>query len=235
MKMNIRWLLGLSLALTAVLSGCGEREAVPPPSSVAGAVPLETSAVSPEPSESPGPTAARSTHSTSSSNLDAIQERLPSFWDDLADRFDIAVMSSGVGEDSIGMTVRSYGDIERKIPDGEMKAIKEAIFEYFGEEFALKLGQSECCAGEGMTGEIKEIDPAGKRVLVVSKTKKNGNTEDPEANWVTMTDDGWILREGKKVDFNTLAVGHEVAYWSTGLFMTSYPGQTSALKLVLLK
>jgi len=166
--------------------------------------------------------------------LPAINEQIPQYWEQLKQQFDIEVMMTGLGADQIFMTIRSYGDVEREISDTELGEIEKAIYDLVGEEFPLELGKQDCCAGTGITGEIKSIDE-NNRILVVSQTKKNGNTDNPEANWVTMTVDGKIYLEGEMVTSEELAVGQQVRYWSTGLVNQSYPGQTSAVKLEILE
>ncbi|MEF3306623.1 DUF3221 domain-containing protein [Paenibacillus sp. GYB003] len=87
----------------------------------------------------------------------------------------------------------------------------------------------------GCAGNRKSVD--GNRVLVVNENKKNGNTDDPEATWITLTDDGTIVCAGNKPErlaFDTLKVGQRVEAWSTGLRLLSYPSQCSVVKIAVL-
>ncbi|WP_282942599.1 DUF3221 domain-containing protein [Paenibacillus sp. RC67] len=94
----------------------------------------------------------------------------------------------------------------------------------------------ECCKSAAtITGKIKSYDKEQNRVLIVNEQKKNGNTDDPEANWVGMQSDAVLVVDGiqSASGLNESLVGRDVKVWTTGVTMLSYPGQTSAIKMVI--
>jgi hypothetical protein len=167
-------------------------------------------------------------------DLDGINKQMPRVWEELKQKYAIILMGSGIGQDHIMMQIRKYGDFEKPISSSELKLIRKTIFDVVGKEFPLKLDTMEFSQGGYMSGKIEKIEQ--DRVLIVNKLKKNGNTQDPEATWVSMTKDGKIYMEGKSEvqSFDKLAVGQQVHAWISGIMLDSYPGQTSALKIEIL-
>jgi hypothetical protein len=170
----------------------------------------------------------------SKDDLDGINKQMPRVWEELQQKYAISVMSSGTGQDHIMMQIRKYGDFEKPISSNELKLIRKTIFDVVGKEFPLKLETMEFSQESYISGKIEKIEQ--DRVLIVNKLKKNGNTQDPEATWVSLSKDGKIYMEGKPEvqTFDKLAVGQQVHAWTFGVMLDSYPGQTSALKIEIL-
>jgi hypothetical protein len=168
-------------------------------------------------------------------DLDEINNQMPRVWEELQQKYAIIVMGSGIGQDHIMMQIRKYGDFEKPISSNELKLIRKTIFDVVGKEFPLELDTMEFSQEGYMSGKIEIIEQ--DRALIVNKLKKNGNSQDPEATWVSLSNDGKIYMEGKPevLSFDKLAVGQQVHAWTSGLMLDSYPGQTSALKIEILK
>jgi hypothetical protein len=171
----------------------------------------------------------------SGDDLESINHKLVGFWDDLQHKHSIAVMSSGLGKDYISMEIRKFGDFERPISQDEIIAIRKTLFHSIGKEFPLKLDVIEFAKDGYISGKIEKNEKAS--VLIVNKLKKNGNTKDPEASFVSLTKDGKIYFHGKSEgqSFNKFKVGQEVRAWTTGITLASYPGQTNALKIEIME
>lgn len=61
-----------------------------------------------------------------------------------------------------------------------------------------------------------------------SPNRTLGENEDPEAVWISLTEDALVIYNG---DHTRLEVGQWVRAWFAGLMFTSYPGQTMGVKL----
>lgn len=165
----------------------------------------------------------------------SIKEKIRELRGELREKHKIIITVLGIGKDHIMMQIRSIEDFEQPIPMVEVQSIRKSLYDYVGKEFPLELSVQECCKEPTLTGKIKVIEK--ERVLIVNEDKKNGNTDDPEATWVSLEDKGKITFEGSKemLTFNKLVAGMQVNVWSTGLMMLSYPGQTSALKMEVME
>ncbi|QYR21942.1 hypothetical protein KZ483_02580 [Paenibacillus sp. sptzw28] len=92
--------------------------------------------------------------------------------------------------------LRKSGDFEQPLTEEEILSFKQSMFDYVGKEFPMNLEISNCCAlNANITGKITKIE--GDRILVIDDHKKNGNTDNPYAVWLTLTEDGKILHPGK--------------------------------------
>jgi hypothetical protein len=214
----------LMLFISAFFSACDETETIKP---LKGATDQQAAAATTQstaPTVVPTPTFPPYPHE----DLDAINQQMPKVWEELRQKYTIAVMESGAGQDHIMMRIRKYGDFEKPFSSDELKRIRKAIFAVVGKEFPLKLDTFVISPDGYMSGEIKQIEQ--ERALIVNKLIKNGNSQDPQATWVGMENDGKIIREGSPevLAFDKLAVGQQVHFWTSGLMLDSYPGQTSA-------
>ncbi|OXS59180.1 hypothetical protein B1A99_11125 [Cohnella sp. CIP 111063] len=209
--------------LAALLSGCGARA---PDDNPAAAAPVSPSPVaSSMPLDIPSP---------SSTGLQAIQDTLTGQWEELREKHALELQFVYSTEDAVHMEVRPYGEFERAPTEADIEAFKASLFELAGEPFPVDITVRECCEGEpAVVGKIESVD--GKRVLIVNENKKNGNMDDPEAFWVGLTADGKLLSgDGREeLDVDDSLVGKEARAWTTGLVNQSYPGQTSAVKIVV--
>lgn len=221
MKNRNRWLMLIAtLLVSAAVTGCGREISASTPEPPAVYQPEETM---------PAPAAI---DRAKVAKLSEIQKKLSGHLDELHKTYSIQVLMIGSGAEEVMMTIRSVKDVEKKITEEEVERIRETLFAYAGETFPLKLEVRDCCVGSGdVTGKVKKIE--NNRVLIVDETKKNGNTDDPVAVWVTLTADGIVKKkDGKeKLSFDKLAVGQQVNAWSTGMMLQSYPGQTSVVKI----
>lgn len=152
----------------------------------------------------------------------------------------ILLSGVGIGRDQIHVMARSYGDFERTLTEADAERLKQALYELIGKPFPVKLELGNCCSESGSTkGKITQVE--GNRVLVIDDERKNGNTEDPVATWISMTDDGKVVERrkgkdaGKDVPFGQLKVSMTVEAWFTGIMLHSYPGQATALKIEVLE
>jgi hypothetical protein len=219
--------LGLSVMLTACgINELGEAGAVrrqlPDQVSIAPAV-SHVPAVVPVPAPETG-------------SLEWVNNRIVEGWKELEKQHPVRIKGFGIAEGHIMMMVRSAGDVEHKLTEEELAVFKKSLFELSGGEFPLELSVELCCSPEGgMSGRIKQYSEQDNRILLVSETKKNGNTDDPEAAWISLEEDGILLVDGDKVSsgLSKALVGRAATVWTNGLMLTSYPGQTSAPKIVV--
>ncbi|MDQ8734212.1 hypothetical protein [Paenibacillus sp. LHD-38] len=137
----------------------------------------------------------------------------------LEKQYSISVLETGDGTLKINMKIRSYGDVERKITPDEIDAIKKTLFEHVGQQFPLEITVEECCSKtDAMSGIIMEIDKVKKRILI-------------PGTWLSLTDDAIIVSDNKEIEFDQLKIGQEVLAWSSGVYLTSDPGQTGVVKI----
>ncbi|RAV16105.1 DUF3221 domain-containing protein [Paenibacillus contaminans] len=189
---------------------------------------------------------AMASHSDSSENpstgnaalqadeLNDINKKLSAGMEELERKHPVKFLGVGSGGDHILVMIRRAGDFEKPLTEAEIGAFKQSLYAIADKEFPLKLDVGACCDREaGIAGKIKKIEDG--RVLVLDDHKKNGNTDDPYAAWIKLTDDGKIVRSDGSGDvpFEALAEGIKVKAWFTGIMLESYPGQTSALKIEL--
>jgi hypothetical protein len=212
-----------------IFSACSDKQSVESLSNEAQLKGLVT-ANSPAPTVLPAPTFPP----YSGNDLASINNKVASLWDDLQQKYPIAVMSSGLGKDYIAMDIRKFGDYEKPISKDEIQAIRKTLFDGIGKEFPLKLDVIEFAKDGYISGKIEKIEHAS--VLIVNKLKKNGNSQDPEATFVSLTKDGKIYIHGKPEvqAFDKFKIGQEVRAWTVGVMLASYPGQTSALKIEIM-
>jgi len=100
----------------------------------------------------------------------------------------------------------------------------------------LEITVRECCNYTAeVTGAITHYDVKQNGVLVVNEQKKNGNTDDPEATWIRLEEDALLIIDGSKsgLGLNESLVGREAKAWTNGFIAQSYPGQTSAIKMIV--
>ncbi|WP_284642276.1 hypothetical protein [Paenibacillus silviterrae] len=194
--------------------------------------PMPVQAVTPKLEAPPNPP----TRSRTTDGLHEIKNKITEHSEELKERHSVQIQMAGVGEDHIMVHIRRIGDIEGNVSEEELALINKTLFDIAGKEFPLKLSVMKCCKGEPqVTGTIKMFDQEHRRILVVNEQKKNGNTDDPEASWVALQPDGKLIVAGIPIQtgFSKELIGKEAKVWTTGLKLSSYPGQTSALKVVV--
>lgn len=217
----IFWLAAIGLGIAFTVSSLSSAK-----------VPMPVQAVTPKQEAPPeSPAWPRKTD-----GLHDIKNKITEHSEELKERHSIQIQMAGVGENHIMMHIRRIGDIEGNISEEELTLIKKTLFDIAGKEFPLKLSVMQCCKGEPqVTGTIKTFDQEHRRILVINEQKKNGSTDDPEASWVALQPDGKLIVAGIPVQtgFSKELIGKEVKVWTTGLMLQSYPGQTSALKVIV--
>ncbi|MBD0384763.1 DUF3221 domain-containing protein [Paenibacillus sedimenti] len=181
------------------------------------------------------PAVSRSFEQIEAANLQFAMKKLEADRKLIEQRHSIQLMMMGIGKDHIMVQVRRTGDVENPMPEDEIEAVKQTLFGIAGGEFPLELSVMECCKNAAnVTGKIRSYDKEQDRILIVNEQKKNGNTDDPEATWVGLQTDAVLVVDGSKATgLSESLVGREAKVWTTGVMMTSYPGQTSAIKIVI--
>ncbi|GAA3405837.1 DUF3221 domain-containing protein [Paenibacillus hodogayensis] len=166
-------------------------------------------------------------------DLAEINGKLLRHVEDLKEKHSVQVLAFGTGKDHMMMTVRRYGDVDKPIAVQELKEVRQSLYEYAGGPFPIELSVRACCESTAdVAGTIRKVE--SDRVLVVDASRTNGNTKDPVAVWITLSEDGKVVRGGDRpetVSFESLTVGMRVQAWSTGLTLQSYPGQSSVVKI----
>jgi hypothetical protein len=165
-----------------------------------------------------------------------IKQSISAHMKESGERHSIRILMLGVGQDHILIQIRALDDVEKTLSETELEAVKKTLFEIAGSEFPLKLSARACCTEEaGITGKITSFDEKENRILIINERKKNGNSDDPEATWVSLQEDGILIVDGSKVSsgLEKSMIGKWAKAWSNGLMLQSYPGQTSAVKIVV--
>ncbi|MDQ0888757.1 hypothetical protein QFZ81_003845 [Paenibacillus sp. V4I9] len=169
-----------------------------------------------------------------SEELRVIQEKLRNYWDELGRTYSIRIMSVGTTQEHLEVEFRKFGEFEKNLSGEEINSIKKSLFKFVGQEFPLKLEVIQCCRHEAnIIGEIIKTDKVNKKVLIENHEKKVGNSDNPDATWVTLTEDGKIVvKDSKQLQvFSDLSIGQQVKAWSVGITFLSYPGQASVVKI----
>lgn len=171
------------------------------------------------------------------SQLREIQDKIVAFGEELQQKHKFQILISAVEKDGISLMIRRVGDVEQPISEEEMEQVRQLLFAHVGGAFPLTISTYDCCEGPYIEGEITNIDHENHRILIVNEQEKNGNTDDPVANWAQLTQDGKVRSSSQVEDltFDDLKVGQQVKAWSTGLFLQSYPGQTSVVKIEIVE
>lgn len=166
--------------------------------------------------------------------LQAVKESLMDQADMIQEKHGVRILLAGVGQDHIIMEIRKLGGWDGELSDTDLAAIKATLYEIAGAEFPLRLTVRTCCDREAdVTGKIAQYDAESNRILIVNEHKKNGQSDDPEAYWVGLAEDGVLTVDGEPVHegLGSALIGREAKVWTTGLMLQSYPGQTLAVKV----
>lgn len=129
------------------------------------------------------------------------------------------------------LEIRPIGDHTKVLSEEEKANLKKAIYKALGGKFPLNITEYTINEQPGMTGKITAIDDKG-RFLVVSSDKFLGkDVKMADAAWYSMSDDAEIEFEEKPFQLKDVKIGSTVKVWSEGVMLTSYPGQTTGLRL----
>ncbi|MEK8130969.1 BsuPI-related putative proteinase inhibitor [Paenibacillus filicis] len=171
---------------------------------------------------------------SAASELSSIKQKIGEHLGDLMEKHKVKVLMLGTDSDQVFIQVRHAEDVEHRLTEEELTKLRLALYELAGREFPLSLGQSECCSVPTLSGVITRID--GERVLIVNEDKRNGDTSDPEATFISLAAEGKIRKAGSSepLSFDQLKIGQQLHVWTTGLMLQSYPGQASALKIEII-
>jgi hypothetical protein len=169
--------------------------------------------------------------------LQSIQARIMAQWKELEQQHPVRLQFIGIGRDEIEMGIRSYGNVEHILTKQELDAFRQSLDAIAETPFPLKLSVQECCTSKPMLqGKITEVKQRQQQILIVNEERKVGPSGMPEATWVQLSTDGMLMVNGKKIEggFTQELVGRSVEAWPEGpAILTSYPGQTTALKVAI--
>ncbi|MDR6549972.1 DUF3221 domain-containing protein [Paenibacillus qinlingensis] len=129
------------------------------------------------------------------------------------------------------LEVRRVGEHDKTLSDAEKSKFKQAIFKAVGAEFPLNITVYAIDEQSGTKGKITAIDGKGRFLVVKTDKFINQEKKMPDATWYAMSDDAVIMYEGKKFNVTDMQIGSSVTVWSEGMMLTSYPGQTTGLRL----
>jgi len=166
--------------------------------------------------------------STHPQDLKAFAERLISL--NTYDKFELQHLSSGAHADSVQLQVRKLKDFEKPVTDADKERIVEAIYEEIGFRVPLELDVYALGETPAITGKLTALDN-GRLLIVSTDTWIGQEPKMPDALWLGMAEDGVIMKDGKAIGMGDLRIGSEVKGWNAGLVLTSYPGQTTGLKV----
>jgi len=175
-------------------------------------------------------------HEFSQSYLEAILQKIIDNREQIERQHSIRFNMGNVENDQMWIEIRNHGNIEKAISEPELAEIKKTLFEIANIEFPLSLTIRECCTREAdITGTITEVDQEKNRLLVIDEREIFEYTGEPMATWIQLTDDGKVYPSGKEspIPLNQTLVGKEAKAWTVGIYLTSNPGQTSAVKVVV--
>ncbi|MDG0808473.1 copper amine oxidase N-terminal domain-containing protein [Cohnella rhizosphaerae] len=95
--------------------------------------------------------------------MEAVFER----HEELMDGMGVMPLSGDVVNGRVAIQIRSYGDVERKLGDTELAAVRAAMYRIAGEEFPLQLDVVECCTRDpDIRGVVTKVDQDRKTIEV---------------------------------------------------------------------
>ncbi|HZG57247.1 DUF3221 domain-containing protein [Paenibacillus sp.] len=164
-------------------------------------------------------------------DLAALQDKLLNNVKEVQDDNGIVILSGGVFNESLEVDFRTYGEHEVRLGPDELSAIRNSIYRIVGATFPLKLNQVVIREEADIEGIIRQIDEASGRLLIENPNRYAGDTELPEAVWISLTEDATVkyLEHAQRLE-----VGQRARVWFVGTMLLSYPGQTAAVKLEIL-
>jgi hypothetical protein len=161
-------------------------------------------------------------------DLEAIPERIAAFLEPLQDEIGFVLLSGWIADGQAEIEFRKYGEHERVLTPAELRTIQDGMYRILGMTFPLKLHQFVIPEQPDIEGTITKIDERTNRILVENPDITFGDNDDPEAVWISLTEDADVKYASGHTQ---LEVGQKVKAWFAGLMLQSYPGQTQAVKL----
>ncbi|QGQ94174.1 hypothetical protein EHS13_04255 [Paenibacillus psychroresistens] len=211
--MRLLGVMVFTIVVTMLLSGCGERK---PVNGSEGSAPSQTS---------------NKDSSISKEELEKYVDRLPSL-EAVFKSHNVRFQSSYSDEKEGVLEIRRIGgDHSTDLSDEEKAQFKQSIYEAIGSEFPLRISVYMIGEQPGMTGKITAIDKEGRFLVISSDRYLDKEEKMPDGAWYGMTDDALITFNGKELQAKDVKIGSSVKVWGEGMMLTSYPGQTSGLRL----
>jgi hypothetical protein len=170
--------------------------------------------------------------SVSKDHLDTYMNLIPTL-NSVFESHQVKFLSSYSDEDEGFLEIRRIGDHTSALSDEEIAAIKQDVYKAVGAEFPLNIRVNTIAEQSGMAGKISAIDKQGRFLVVSSDKFLDTEKKMPDAAWYGMADDADITFEGKPIPKKDVPIGSSVKVWSEGVMLSSYPGQTSGLRLEL--
>ncbi|MGO4270597.1 DUF3221 domain-containing protein [Paenibacillus sp. TAF58] len=146
----------------------------------------------------------------------------------------VKFQSSYSNENEGFLEIRRIGDHSKLLSEEEEAELRQSIYKAVGGEFPLNISVYTIDDQPGLTGKITVLDEKGRFLVVSSNKFLDKEMKMPEAAWYTMSDDANIEFEGKPVHARDVRIGSIVKVWSEGMMLTSYPGQTTGLRLEIM-
>ncbi|KQX64890.1 DUF3221 domain-containing protein [Paenibacillus sp. Root444D2] len=181
-----------------------------------------------DPSKTPGKVT-----SISKQELEKYVNQLP-LLKNVFDSHRVKFQSSYSNENEGFLEIRRIGDDSKLLSEEEETELRQSIYKAVGGEFPLNISVYTIGDQPGLTGKITAIDEKGRFLVVSSNKFLDKEMKMPEAAWYTMSDDANIEFEGKPVHARDVRIGSIVKVWSEGMMLTSYPGQTTGLRLEIM-
>ncbi len=142
--------------------------------------------------------------------------------DELMDGIGVMPLSGDVVNGQVWIQIRSYGDVERKLGDAELAAVRAAMYRIAGEEFPLILDVAECCTRDpDIVGVVEKVDTT-RKVIEVSGEIRGIKQELPFS--VSLYEDAKLIVDGTIVKpvFTEEMVGKTIRAWETGVRTMAY-------------
>ncbi|BBH19373.1 hypothetical protein Back11_07180 [Paenibacillus baekrokdamisoli] len=156
---------------------------------------------------------------------------------ELLTSFGVKQMLSSLDEskDTVQIQIRRMKDHRTSLNESDLAKLRQAIFDKVGQPFNLNITQFEIGDNPSNIGHIQQIND--NSLLIEDDTKLNGGKKDmPERMLYTIDSDTNITKEGSSdlLSIHDFKVGQHVKIWNEGFILESYPGQTSALDVIIL-
>jgi hypothetical protein len=171
--------------------------------------------------------------SISKQELEKYVNQLPSL-KNVFESHRVKFQSSYSNENEGFLEIRRIGDHSKLLSEEEEAVLRQSIYKAVGGEFPLNISVYTIGDQPGLTGKITAIDEKGRFLVVSSNKFLDKEKKMPDAAWYTMSDDANMEFEGKPIHARNVRIGSIVKVWSEGLMLTSYPGQTTGLRLEIM-
>lgn len=141
--------------------------------------------------------------------------------DELMDGLGVMPLSGDAVNGRAAIQIRSYRDVEKKLGDAELAAVRAAMYRIAGEEFPLELEVVECCTRDpDIQGVVVKVDTV-RKVIQVSGELRGREMENPI--FVSLLKDAKLLVDGAAAEaaFTEEMVGKSVKAWVAGIRLLS--------------